>query len=247
MIKHYIIISSAYSLGKRVALYYCDKDILQMDVIKKDINYIKDKCGTLIQISTHFIQMEEEGFDKVQEYDKFFEGVEVINTKEEFVDIILKDRNLSGIDVARYILTKVPCTHLKLEKLVYMCYADYLCNENKKLFNDIIYAYKYGPVIKSVYDKYKKNGYEMIDDKETYDEESRKLPIKSRLLVAEDGLKKIISINKTIEKYKDYDANELVSLTHKEFSPWFVAGAGELINEEITDELIKTYHVNETF
>ena len=247
MIKHYIIISSAYSLGKRVALYYCDKDILQMDVIKKDINYIKDKCGTLIQISTHFIQMEEEGFDKVQEYDKFFEGVEVINTKEEFVDIILKDRNLSGIDVARYILTKVPCTHLKLEKLVYMCYADYLCNENKKLFNDIIYAYKYGPVIKSVYDIYKKNGYEMIDDKETYDEESRKLPIKSRLLVAEDGLKKIISINKTIEKYKDYDANELVSLTHKEFSPWFVAGAGELINEEITDELIKTYHVNETF
>ena len=247
MIKHYIIISSAYSLGKRVALYYCDKDILQMDVIKKDINYIKDKCGTLIQISTHFIQTEEEGFDKVQEYDKFFEGVEVINTKEEFVDIILKDRNLSGIDVARYILTKVPCTHLKLEKLVYMCYADYLCNENKKLFNDIIYAYKYGPVIKSVYDKYKKNGYEMLDDKETYDEESRKLPIKSRLLVAEDGLKKIISINKTIEKYKDYDANELVSLTHKEFSPWFVAGAGELINEEITDELIKTYHVNETF
>lgn len=245
MVKHYVIISSAYSIGKRVALYYCDKDILQMDVIKKDIDYIKDKCGTLIQISTHFVQTEEEGFDKLQEYDKFFSGIEVIETKEEFVDIILKDRILSGVDVAKYILTKVPCTHLKLEKLVYMCYADYLCNENKQLFNDVIYAYKYGPVIKSVYDKYKKNGYEMIEDHETYDECNQELPIKSRFLVAEDGIKKIISIDNTLKKYKDFDANKLVALTHKEASPWFLAGAGELVNAVITDDLIRNYHKNE--
>lgn len=243
MVKHCIIIASAYTLGKRIALDYYDEDILQMDVIQKDIDYILKKCGDDVPISTHYISTEKKGWNNVSDKDKFFENIELIKTKEKFCEIILKDRKLKGIDIAKYILTKVPCTHLKLEKLVYMCYADYLCNENKKLFYDKIFAYKLGPVIESVYDEYKKSGKKNIeDDSKIYNKEKFKLPIRSRIISSEDGLQKLVSIDKTIEKYKDFTASELVDITHKELSPWTKSGAGEEQYIEITDELIKKYH-----
>ena len=41
MIKHLIVMASTYSIGQRIALDYYDKDILQMDVIQKDIVYLR--------------------------------------------------------------------------------------------------------------------------------------------------------------------------------------------------------------
>lgn len=249
MIKHFIVMASAYSKGKRIALDYFEEDILQMDVIQKDIDYIFEKCGKDAPISTHYIQTIEPGWEKVVELDKFFEKAELIKTKEEFVEILLKDRTLKGIDIAKYILTKVPCTHLKLEKLVYMCYADYLYEEGSRLFEDRIYAYKLGPVIESVYEKYKKSGCEAIeieeieeDDTYTYDETQKKMPIRSRILSSEDGLKKLISIDKTLDKYSKYSAMELVNITHKEETPWSKAGAKSHSYKIIKDAIIKKYH-----
>lgn len=248
MVKHFIIMASAYSKGKRIALDYFEEDVLQMDVIQKDKDYIIEKCGRDVPISTHFIQTEELGWDKVVELDKFFENVELIDTKEKFVKILLKDRELKGIDIAKYILTKVPCTHLKLEKLVYMCYADYLCQFKDKLFEDKIYAYKLGPVIETVYKKYKKSGYAFLaveDDTVTYDETTKKMPIRSRILSSHEGLKKLISVDKTLDKYSKYSALELVNITHKNLTPWSKAGAGNFLYKEIQDSLILDYHNNE--
>jgi uncharacterized phage-associated protein len=245
MIKHLIVMSSAYSIGKRIALDYSDEDVLQMDEIQKDIDYIYDKCGKDAPISTHFIQTEEKGWNKVVELDKFFEGVKVLQSKEEFVEYILKDSSLIGTDIAKYILTKVPCTHLKLQKLTYMCYADYLCEHNKKLFNDTIYAYRLGPVVSSVYKKYKKSGKIFLKDEEDnihiYNEETKKMPIKSRILSL-DGLDKILSIDKTLENYSGYDAKFLVDLTHKEKTPWSESCGGTKKNQEIKDDVIIKYH-----
>lgn len=243
MIKHFIILASAYSLGTRIALDYSDEKILQMDVIKKDLDYIINKLGKDSTISTHYIQTEKKGWKEVQKRDKFFSNTCLIETKEDFVDILLKDKKLKGIDIAKYILTIIPCTHLKLEKLVYLCYADYLCLENKKLFDDKIYAYRLGPVIESVYKKYKKSGvYYVEDNKKTEDESKKKLPIRSRIIASEEGLKKILSIDKTIEKYGKFDARKLVDITHKNSSPWHYAGGGKTKYKEISDELILKYH-----
>ena len=248
MIKHCIVMASAYSIGQRIALDYYDKDILKMNVIQKEIDYIFEKCGKDIPISTHFIQTESTGWDAVKKADKFFEHTKLIKTKEEFIELLLKDRELKGLDIAKYILTKIPCTHLKLEKLVYMCYADYLCETTEKLFKDTIYAYRLGPVIESVYEKYKKNGSEVIgtirdeDNIKTYDETSKKLPIRSRIISSKDGLKKLHSIDKSLEKYGKYSANELVKITHKKFGPWYNSGGGTKNYSEITDNLIKKYH-----
>ena len=247
MTKHFIILGSAYSIGTRIALDYYDDKILQMDVIKKDLHFIMEKLKPNAPISTHYIETEKAGWEEVGKYDKYFDGVKLIDTKEEFVDLVLKDKKLKGIDVAKYILAIVPCTHLKLEKLVYLCYAEYLCKEKKKLFDDKIYAYKFGPVVESVFERYKKSGSNYVeDDKKTEDETKRKLPIRSRIIVAEDGVDKLFSINETLEKYGKYSASFLVSITHKESSPWTKAGAGTSQYQEISDDLILKYHKYES-
>lgn len=247
MIKHFIILASAYSLGTRIALDYYDEEILQMDVIKKDLGYIIDKLGEDVPISTHYIQTKQIGWKEVEKQDKFFRKTRLIKTKEEFIELLLKDRTLKGIDIAKYILTKIPCTHLKLEKLVYLCYADYLCKEKKKLFDDKIYAYRLGSVIESVYEKYKKSGYDLVeDDRKTEDESKKRLPIRSRIIASEEGLKKILSIDKTLEKYGKYSAHQLVDITHNSYSPWSQAGAGVTQYEEISDELILKFHKYES-
>ena len=247
MTKHFIILASAYSKGTRIALDYFDDEILQMDVIKKELDFIIDKLGDDAPISTHYIQTKKPGWKEVEKQDKFFAKAQLIDTKEEFVELILKDRKLKGIDIAKYILTRVPCTHLKLEKLVYLSYADYLCEEKKKLFDDKIYAYKLGPVIESVYERYKKSGYDYVeDDTKTEDETKKKLPIRSRIIASEEGLKKILSIDKTLEKYAKYSASQLVDITHKDSSPWAKAGAGTSKYQEISDDLILKFHKYES-
>lgn len=247
MIKHFIILASAYSKGTRISLDYFDDEILQMDVIKKDLDFIIDKLGDDAPISTHYIQTAKAGWKEVEKQDKFFAKAQLIDTKEEFVELLLKDRKLKGIDIAKYILTRVPCTHLKLEKLVYLCYADYLCTEKKKLFDDKIYAYKLGPVIESVYEKYKKSGHDYVeDDIETEDETKKKLPIRSRIIASEEGLKKIVSIDRTLDKYGKYSASQLVKMTHQDSSPWTKAGSGSAQYQEISDELILQFHKYES-
>lgn len=91
-----------------------------------------------------------------------------------------KDRDLIGIDVSSYILSKVKCSHLKLEKLVYMCYADYLCKYNEKLFTDKILTYQYGPIVETVYNKYKNSGKKIL--KNNIDREDEMLIFRSRIL-----------------------------------------------------------------
>ena len=159
--------------------------------------------------------------------------------------MIKKDRVLNGLDVAKYILSKVTCTHLKLEKLVYLCFADYLCKYDKELFTDKIYAYKYGPVIKNVYKKYKAYGYSEIDEEDIDATGIYEMPSRSRILFADDGINKIQSIEDTLNKYGKLSASDLVKITHKKNTPWFLSGKGIMFNSVIKNDVIKEYHCNE--
>lgn len=198
-------------------------------------------------ISTHVIPTESMSFDSVKEYDKYFENVTLIDTKEEFADLINKDRYLNGLDVAKYILSREKCTHLKIQKLTYLCYAEYLCETNKKLFNDTIYAYEKGPIVKSLYDRYKKTqGILREDNKSKYSNENIYLAVRSRILAAENGVEMLSSIDKTIDKYGKLTANELVDLTHRSGTPWNQSGAGKEKYKEILDSAILKYHIKET-
>lgn len=246
MMTHYILLSSSYSKGKRIALDFIVEEEIDFE---KKMNHIlqeiKEKCGEDVSFSSHYIQTNSKEWKSVVEKDFFFKDVVVIKSVNNFISLIKKDRKLDGLDVAKYLLTKIRCTHLKLEKLTYYCYADYLCKYHKKLFYDDIFAFQYGPVISSVYDKLKKKGYEEIDEKDIETEGIYEMPARSRILFAEDGLDKIRSIDETLLKYSKKSANELVTMTHRENTPWSLSGKGRIIKNRITDDKIIQYHKNE--
>ena len=253
--------SSSYTKGTRIAMDITEESSLNPEYIAKLIQQIKKECGSDVALSTHSILAESAQWDSVQKADRFFENVKVIDDVQAFIREIKQDRVLKGIDVARYILSKISCTRLKLEKLVYLCYAEYLCKTKEKLFEDKIYAFRYGPVIDSVYCVYKK--YDRVPIKscdsiadiaeiEKEDKKSekiqkraeREMPQRSRILFAKDGISKLESINSSIEKYKEFTANQLVKMTHKKDTPWDKTDKIEFYSE-ISDETILKYHRNE--
>lgn len=114
MVKHYIIMSSSYTDGTRVALDITEDRLLNSESIAKIIQDIKQSCGKDVPLSTHFIETEYESWTSVAEYDPFFEGVVCSKSVQEFSEKIKTGRVLKGLDVATYILSKIKCTHLSL-------------------------------------------------------------------------------------------------------------------------------------
>ena len=245
MVTHFIFLSSSYSLGTRIAMDYIVTDDSVQEKLKKDLEKILKECGKDVSISTHMIQADDTTWKSVCVADHFFKDVKIINSLDKFIKLIKKDRKLEGLDVAKYILSKITCTQLKLQKLVYLCFADYLCDTGKELFTDKIYAFKYGPVVDTVYKRYKEYGYKPIDE-EKKDIDSKnisEMPAKSRILFAECGTEKLISIEKTLKKYGSLSAADLVDLTHKDNAPWSKSfkGLGKLYSAMKLDT-IKEYH-----
>lgn len=245
MVTHFIFMSSSYSLGTRIALDYIVTDESVQKKLKQDLDKITSECGKDVSISTHMIQADDATWESVCIADHFFKDVEVIESLYKFIKLIQRDRKLQGIDIAKYILSKIQCTQLKLQKLVYLCFADYLCDTGKQLFTDKIYAFKYGPVVDTVYKKYKKYGYKPIEQ-DTTDIDSKnifEMPAKSRILFAEDGTEKILSIERTLKKYGDLSAAELVDLTHKQNAPWSkTTKSSWILYSPIKLETIREYH-----
>lgn len=246
MVKHYIIMSSSYTDGTRVALDITEGSLLNSKAIAKIIQDIKQSCGKDVPLSTHLIETESDSWASVAEYDPFFEDVECTKSVAEFSEKIAKGRVLTGLDVATYILSKIKCTHLSLEKLVYFAYADYLCEHFERLFEDQIYAFTHGPVVDSVYETYKRSGSQYVKPLEFGVDSDvqtgvKELPARSRILFAKDGTEKLLSIDKTIEKYGKYAAGALVDFTHRTGSPWSHVDSSKAY-QVISDELIIAHH-----
>ena len=245
MATHFIFLSSSYYLGTRIAIDCIVTDDSIQEKLKQYMDKILKECGKDVSISTHMIQADDETWESVCVADHFFKDVKVIDSLDKFIKLIKKDRKLEGIDIAKYILSKIECTQLKLQKLVYLCFADYLCKTGKELFTDKIYAFKYGPVVDTVYSRYKKYGYKPIEkEQENIDSNSiLEMPAKSRILFAEDGTEKLLSIDKTLKKYGSLSAKDLVNLTHRENAPWSksLKGFGVLYST-MKLETIKEYH-----
>lgn len=68
----------------------------------------------------------------------------------------------TAIKIAAYIIKKSVdnmkyIDNLKLQKLLYYIQGAYICNKKSKIFSEDILAYRYGPVVKEVYEKYRHN------------------------------------------------------------------------------------------
>ncbi len=233
MIRHFLILSSSYSEGKRIAMHYIVDEKMDAQLLIDEVRKVKEHCGETVSISTHFIETDSDSWQSVVDKDAFFENVTVVETLFQFINLITNDRLLTGLDVAKYILSTAKMTHLKLEKLVYFCYAEYLCLRHKKLFDDDIFAFRYGPVVESVYKKYK--GSRQLDIEK---------PARSRILFAQDGIEKLAVIDDTLRKYGYLSSTALVNITHTSGSPWDMVDS-TTDYATIPDEVILAHHKKE--
>ena len=70
MIKHYIIMSSSYTDGTRVALDITEESLLNSEAIAAMLKEIKRICGKDVPLSTHLIETESAAWESVAEYVK---------------------------------------------------------------------------------------------------------------------------------------------------------------------------------
>ena len=112
-------------------------------------------------------------------------------------------------------------SNLKIQKLLYYAQGCALVSTGEALFYDDIVAWKHGPVVESVYQKYHEYGRRGISD-------IPKCPF------LEPETEKLL-IN-TYNTFAKYSAWELANLTHME-DPWKLTP----INEKISLRLIKNY------
>ena len=222
--KHYVIISSSYSSGTRIALDITIEGKSDKQKVIDVSKQILDSCGKDTPIATHLIDTTSSSWKSVIEADSFFKDIKLISDVSEFIALILKDKTLDSVSVAKYILTQVKCSHLKLEKLVYLCYAEYLCQTNARLLD--------------VYEHYKV--YERREIETRLSDEFT-LPLRSRISFSSNGLDKLYCIDDTIKRCKDLTATQLIDITHSDGSPWKSVYDGTY-RKIIPDELIKERH-----
>lgn len=92
-------------------------------------------------------------------------------------------------------------THLKLQKILYFAQATFLSCIDKKLFNDKIYAWKHGPIVKSIYDKYKRTESKALNSDTDFDETN----------INDEDKKTIDNMRSFFWKYS---ASQLVDMSH---------------------------------
>ena len=129
---------------------------------------------------------------------------------------------VSALNVANNILERgfsdgIDITPMKLQKLTYLVYKKYYQDTDRILFSENFEVWKYGPVIRSIYDEFKDYKGNAI---KTYCEEADG----SILIVNEktsSSFKK--ALDKKKKKYKSYDGIPLSAMTHREGSAWYKA------------------------
>lgn len=125
--------------------------------------------------------------------------------------------DVSSYFVMRGVEEKFPITQISLQKLLYFAQGFHLAYRRECLFADKIYAWKFGPVVRTVFDQYRVFGRQLITpDSPHLICMGGKLPGNRAQLTAENQVF-LEDIWATLGKKLPF---ELVQLTHKKGSPW---------------------------
>lgn len=135
----------------------------------------------------------------------------------------------SVFDVASFIIDyyinneEDSITNLQLNKLLYFAQGHYLARTETPLFDEKIEAWKYGPVVPSIYSIYKKYGKSPITKLDKHN---------SSINFKKEEMQVIIDV---LREYGKYSPSALVNLTHKDGTPWsqvFIFGENSIISIE---------------
>ncbi len=154
------------------------------------------------------------------------------------------------LTIANYFIKKsletgIPVTPMKLVKLVYISHGWYLAlSEGEELIDEAVEAWKYGPVISSVYHKFKLYGRDPINKLEP---NALLNGIYHAIIPNNAGTLEFL--NKMWDMYGKFDGVQLSALTHQKGTPWDITykskGDGalipnNLIREHYEGKLVKT-------
>jgi len=121
-------------------------------------------------------------------------------------------------------------TNLKLNKLLYYAQGVHLARTGEPLFNDPIEAWVYGPVVPSIYRKYKVCGSNVIPS-------ISKESIRTEYFTSEE----LDALLDVIREFGQYTGHALVSMTHEPGTPWSAVYTGG--HSVIPQELIREYFI----
>lgn len=156
-----------------------------------------------------------------------------------------------AISIANYFIDKSKTdncegglTLLRLVKYVYISYGFALAILGKSIINerfDKVEAWRYGPVIPSVYHSFKHNENKVIKEKSQvlcHESTSGELHFTTPKLEDND-IKAILDM--VWKRYKDVTAGDLIDLLHKDGTPWkFCYKPG--MNKDIPEGITKLYY-----
>ena len=118
-------------------------------------------------------------------------------------------------------------TNLKLNKLLYFAQGCHLARTGKALFDDQIEAWQLGPVVPTIYRKYKVCGRDPIAEADE--------GYSFSALQAEERE----TLTDVMREFGCFTGNHLVTITHQPGTPWDQFYGG--MNEEISHESMKAY------
>lgn len=129
-------------------------------------------------------------------------------------------------------------THLKLQKLLYYADGIYLALNDSPLFQEHILAWKHGPVVREVYNKYKSFGREVISCKFSEEDYNVVNAVESCYPVSE-------ALRLTYDNFAIYTAWQLREMTHKANTPWDITIRQKGAEAVIDNDLIQQYFKDE--
>ena len=139
--------------------------------------------------------------------------------------------------VANFILSNLDSrlTPLQINKLVYFSHGWMLGLYDRALITECVEAWKYGPVIPSIYHAFKSHGRDLIRFRDCFDELYKGLDESESSIV-----------NQVMAEYGKMSGPELIDLTHEPDTPWDQYYDESKCNVVIPNEAIRDYFRNES-
>ncbi|EMF0475717.1 Panacea domain-containing protein [Enterococcus hirae] len=122
-------------------------------------------------------------------------------------------------------------TQMKLHKLMYYSQGVCLAVFSKRLFDEELLAWRHGPVVRSIFEKYQ--GQKELPSEVTEEQ------LKNYQLISNDENSRMI-LEAVYEQYADYSASQLRNMTHKE-TPWIEAWNNGKGTTAISDETVRNF------
>jgi len=160
----------------------------------------------------------------------------------------------SAAAIANYFIERalregVRLSPMKLQKLVYCAHGWHLAITGQPLLDESIEAWRYGPVINSLYHEFKDLGNQPIRRRASrFDPERFRYVTPSIEEEPDESLETTRSIlDRTWHVYRPFSAVQLSSMAHRKGTPWDVVMSSATDKEPVANRIIPNELIQEHF